>query len=155
MIGDLLILRGRCLHFQLCQRQIFALDDIVYVFNIDLVAVAVSKRHVFIDLHDDLARAANDAQHIRDLRSEVKIPVAVHRSDLKHRDINVIAIVIPKLRQFAEHHRHVPAVAFVCHAAVESTEMRGSKAHMLRAFLSERRGSPIGSQRFLVDSHRR
>ena len=95
------------------------------------------------------------AAWIRDLRSEVKIPVAVHRSDLKHRDIDVIAIVIPKLRQFAEHHRHVPAVAFVCHAAVESTEMRGSKAHMLRTFLSERRGSPIGSQRFLVDSHRR
>ena len=106
-------------------------------------------RHVFIDLYDNFLRALDDAPHVSDLRSQIEIAMAVHRSHLKHRDVDFIIVVYPEKRQFTEQHRDIPASSVFIHLSVMYIKVRRSKTDLLVACSRQ-----ISLKRFLADAYR-
>ena len=74
---------------QVGERRVRPLDDHVHVGNVDdLVEPAAQARQVLVDLENDDVRPVEDGAGHAGHRREVEVPVAVHRRDARHGDVD-------------------------------------------------------------------
>lgn len=103
---------------QVGKRRVRPLDDHVHIGNVDdLVKPAAQARQVLIDLKNDDVRPVEDGAGHAGRGREVKVPVAVHRRDGRHGDVDRQKFaVVP--REVAEDHRRIVAQAAVTQPAL-------------------------------------
>ena len=133
------VLRRRRVRGQIAERRVHPLDDHVHIGNVDdLVEPAAQTRQVLVDLeNDDVRPVENGAGHAGRGR-KIKVPVAVHRRDGRHGDVDRQKLaVVP--RKVAEDHRREVAQTAVAELALIRRAMPCvvEKMRLLRVALND------------------
>ena len=144
----LLIYLRRFLGRKLSQRRVASLYHIIDPVKVKLCLISVGNRHLFVNLNYYFLCRLDYTPHVGNLRTQIEVAVLVHRRNLKHGDVYLAVVVYPQERQFAEHHRYVPAAPVLVHPAVMSVKMSRRKTHLLVAV----RGK-IGFKRSFSDAY--
>ena len=136
------------------QRRVRPLDDHVHIGNVDdLVKPAAQARQVLIDLKNDDVRPVEDGAGHAGRGREVKVPVAVHRRDGRHGDVDRQKFaVVP--REVAEDHRRIVAQTAVTQPALIRRAVPGvvEKMRLLRVALHDlhRAGTEVAAHLHIV-----